>query len=34
VIATEKNPSPRSFPFLAGFTANVVLAGMVADQLV
>lgn len=32
-IATEKNPSPRSFPFLAGFIANVVLAGMVATQL-
>lgn len=34
VIVTEKNPSPRSFPFLAGFMANVVLAGMVAVQLV
>lgn len=32
-IATEKNPSPRSFPFLAGFIANLVLAGMVAAQL-
>lgn len=32
-IATEKNPSPRSFPFLAGFTANVVLAGMVMVRL-
>lgn len=32
-IATEKNPSPRSFPFMAGFIANVVLIGFIAAAL-
>jgi len=33
VIATEKNPSPRSYFFMAGFIANIVLAGFIAAGL-
>ena len=33
VIATEKNPSPRSYFFTAGLIANIVLAGFVAAGL-
>lgn len=33
LIATENNPSPRSFPFMAGLIANVVLLGFIAAAL-
>ncbi|WP_404399940.1 MAPEG family protein [Idiomarina seosinensis] len=33
VIATNKNPSPRSYFFMVGFTANVVLLAMVIVKL-
>ena len=33
LIATEKNPSPRSFPFMAGLIANAVLLGFIAAAL-
>ena len=34
VIATEKNPSPRSYFYMIGFFANVYLLGMVAVALI
>ena len=34
VIATEKNPSPRSIFFMAGFISNLVLLGFIAVSLV
>jgi uncharacterized MAPEG superfamily protein len=33
-IATEKNPSPRSYAFMAGFIANIVLLGFCESALV
>lgn len=32
-IATEKNPSPRSYFYIIGFLANLYLLGMVANKL-
>ena len=33
-IATEKNPSPRSFFYLIGLVANIALIGLIAITLV
>jgi len=33
VIATEKNPSPRTYFFMTGFIANIVLLGFTAISL-
>lgn len=33
VIATEKNPSPRSYFFMTGLIANIVLAGFIIAEL-
>lgn len=34
LIATEKNPSPRSIFFMTGFIANLVLLGFITSRLV
>ncbi|MGO2012845.1 MAG: MAPEG family protein [Pseudoalteromonas sp.] len=34
MIATEKNPSPRSYFFLVGVAANIVILGLVGLRLV